>query len=118
MYLIFIRVIGHKTSLSTSQVTATNLSRVRGGSTNHISLCNPESESEPRGVTKERVFFKGEEILRKCVGSRSVFSSSRGIIYKVFSLCEVSLWQIGHHPIQTRLWQPTSKGGIRGNDRR
>lgn len=92
VYLLLIRVIGHKTSLSTSQVTATNLSKMTGALANHLSHFNSYSKSESRGGSTRRVFFKREEILRKCVGSRSVFPSRLGIIDKLIPLCDVSLW--------------------------
>lgn len=47
------------------------------------------------------------------MGSCSVFPSNPGIIDRLFSLCDVSLWYI-HRPIQTRVWWPTSKGGNKG----
>lgn len=59
-------MIGLKTSLSTSQVTATNLSRVTGRSTNHLSHFNPDSKSELRGGPNGRVFFSRE---RKSLGN-------------------------------------------------
>lgn len=89
------RVMGHKTSLSTCQVTATNLSRLTGSSVNYLSHFSPDSESESRGGTKGASFFSNrEEILKRCVGSRSVFPSSLGIIDKLLLLCDVSLWHI------------------------
>lgn len=57
VYLLLIQAIGHKTSLSTSQVTATSLSRVTDCLTNHISYYNPVSESESRGGIKDEVFL-------------------------------------------------------------
>lgn len=84
-------MIGHKTSPSTSQVTASNLTGMTCHSTNHDEYFNAGSQSQSRGGTKGLVFFNEEEILRKCVGSRSVFPKSLGIIDKVFSLNDVSL---------------------------
>lgn len=72
-YLHLIRVtIGHKTSLRTGQVTATSPGRVTGRLTNYVWYYNLVSEYESRGGINREFFFNVEEILRKCVGSRSV----------------------------------------------
>lgn len=84
MYLLFIRVIGHKTSLGTSQVTATNLSRVRGGSTNHISFCNPGGESEPRGGIKGRVFSRERKSLGNVWDHAPCFQVAGALFTKYF----------------------------------
>lgn len=61
-------------------------------------------------------FFKAEEILRKCVGSRSVCPSILGIIDKLFSVWRSCLVPTDR-PTQTRVWWPTRKGGTRGSSR-
>lgn len=117
MYLL-LRVIGHKTSLSTSQVTATNLAWLTVRSFNPSPWCDLNSESECRGGTCRVIFFQeGGNPEEMCGITLGVFNSTRHYweIFITVVAFSCGTWVVLHeHGRGGR--QVT--GGKRGTDRR